>query len=156
VEWKCPLGSNMPYLKAIDVDDELVDELWEKVSSSGSFYSIGDGVTKERFRWVLFQSALVLRGPCIVVRLDVGEYVEYHPMIFGHSIFRYGREVLEDIARFRDRLFPNKPICCIIPDRMRGTKHLAISGGMVETGRFVRGLSGVAIPCTVFTWRETK
>ena len=61
----------MRCLKTVDVNDKLVDELWNKVSSSGSFYSIGDGVVKKVFRKVLFDSNFVLQVDTLTIRLEV-------------------------------------------------------------------------------------
>jgi hypothetical protein len=140
----------MPYLKAVDVDDRLVEELWGKVNGVGSYYSIADGTTKEVFRRVLFASVLVLRNESVVMRFDdKGEYVELHPMVFKHEFFRHANEAIREAAA----AFAGKPICCIIPDGLRGAKRLARVGGMVETGKMIRSLSGVPISCTIFTWR---
>jgi hypothetical protein len=144
----------MPYLRAVDIDDRLVDELWEKVSQIGSFYSIGDGVSKETFRKVLFHSDAVFRGPNVIIRLEAKpEYIELHPIVFGHSLFRHAKEALLEVSELRDRLFAGKPIYCIIPSEMNGTKHLALKAGMARIGDVMRPLSGVEIPCEVFLWR---
>jgi len=153
VEFSPPHDNNMPYLSAVDVDDSLVDDLWNRVESCGSFYSIGDGVSKEVFRKVLFASALVLRGESVVIRLEASEVLEAHPIVLGHSFFRHAKEALSEVVAIRDRLFASRPVCCIIPVKMRGTKALARIAGMTQTGAVMRSLSGVAIPCAVFTWR---
>ena len=137
----------MPYLKAIDVDDEFVDEIWNRVSTSGSYYSIGDGVSKNVFRQMLFGS-FVLKGDGLVLRLDVkGNEIEIHPMIFGPSAFRYAKEALGEVKEF----FPESAICVIIPEGMRGAKRLAMAAGMKEAGKYSRPLSGVIIQCSI--WR---
>ena len=144
----------MRYLEAVDVSDRIVDEIWERVSKAGSYYSIADGITKGNFRRMLFESSILYRAPSLVVRLNfTPEYVEIHPIAFGPSVFKHAREALSEIVELRDRLFSDKPICAIIPDGMRGAKRLAKVAGMTEEARYVRALSGVAIPCTVFTWR---
>lgn len=144
----------MRYLEEVPVDAVLVDEMWEKVADSGSYYSIGDGMTKNVFRSMLFQSNIVLRGPSVLIRLvDMKECLEAHPIAFGHSFFHHAREALADVMGIRDRFFPEKPICCIIPEGMKGAKRLARVAGMSETGKVTRGLSGVSIPCRVFSWR---
>jgi len=144
----------MHCLRAVDVDDRLVDEIWEKVSGVGSYYSIADGCTKDLFRSRLFQSNAVLQGEGLLLRLEAGEgCLEVHPIAFGPSSFRHAKEALQDIVELRDRLFATKPICCIIPDGMRGARRLAREAGMTRTGTVIRPLSGIPIPCTVFTWR---
>lgn len=144
----------MHCLKAIEVNDRLVDELWNKVASAGSYYSIGDGVTKEVFRKVLFQSNFVLRAEALLIRLEVKKtYIEIHPISFGPSTFRCAKEALKDIVELRDKLFAGKLVCCIIPDGMRGAKKLARTSGMTSIERLVKPLSGVPIPCEVFVWR---
>ena len=144
----------MHCLKTVDVNDKLVDELWNKVSSSGSFYSIGDGVVKKVFRKVLFDSNFVLQVDTLTIRLEVKkDYIEVHPIAFGPSAFRYAKEALRDIIELRDKLFPRKPLCCIIPDGMRGAKRLARIAGMAQEGKTTRPLSGVQITCEVFVWR---
>ena len=144
----------MRYLEPVDVNDRFVDEMWKKVSEAGSYYSIGDGVTKETFRKVLFQSALVLRGASAIFRIENNrDFVEVHPIVFGHSFFRDAHSVLEEGVKLLGKLFDSKPICCIIPDGMKGTRHLAQIAGMTEAGKLARELSGVPISCTVFVWR---
>ena len=144
----------MHYLEAVDVSDRVVDEIWEKVSRAGSYYSIADGVTKEVFRRMLFESSILYRAPSLIIRLNFNkDFVEIHPIAFGPSVFKHAREALSEIVALRDRLFAEKPICVIIPDGMRGAKRLAKAAGMSEEAKYVRAFSGVAIPCTVFTWR---
>jgi hypothetical protein len=144
----------MPYLEAVDVDDRLVDELWEKLSCAGSYYSIADGISKDNFRSVLFRSSLVLRGPQLLVHLsEEKDFVELHPIAFGPECFRYASEALEDVGKFCERLFAKKPLCCIIPDGMRGARALARAAGMSEAGGYKRMLSGIEVSCTIFKWR---
>lgn len=144
----------MRCLKVVDINDTFVDELWNKVSSSGSYYSIGDGVVKKVFRKVLFDSNFVLQVETFTIRLEVKkDYIEIHPIAFGPSAFRHAKEALRDIVELRDRLFAGKPLCCIIPDGMRGAKRLARISGMTQEGKTTRPLSGIQITCEVFVWR---
>lgn len=141
----------MPFLEAVAVDEALVDDLWKRIEETGSFYSIGDGVSKEQFRKVMFESSLVLRGGSSMFRLEEHpDYFELHPIVFGPSAFAHARELLGEIEGIRDKMFAKKPICCIIPRRMRGAKRLALEAGMKATGEVVRQFSGVAIACTVY------
>jgi hypothetical protein len=144
----------MRCLKTVEINDSFVDEIWNKVASSGSYYSIGDGVKKEVFRKVLFNSNFVLQTEGLLIRLEVREScIEIHPISFGPSTFRYAKEALKDIVDLRDRLFAGKLVCCIIPDGMRGAKRLARIAGMTSVEKLVRPLSGVPILCEVFIWR---
>ena len=147
----------MHYLKCIEINDSLVDELWQKVSKSGSYYSIGDGVTKNVFRRMLFESNVVLQGESILVRLeDHNDYVELHPIVFGHSVFKNAAGILGDVVSVVALLFSNKPICCIIPEGMKGTKRLAEVAGFHYNGPVERSLSGVVIRCSVFVKRSNS
>ena len=142
----------MHYLREIAVDDGLVDELWERVKHCGSFYSIGDGYSKEHFRSVLFRSEKVFRGEGMVVRLEAyHDYLEIHPIVLGPSAFRHTNEMLNELIEVSAKSFYRRPICCIIPNRMRGARLLARSAGMILRGCVERNLSGVMIPCGV--WR---
>jgi hypothetical protein len=144
----------MHFLKPVDVDDAFVDEEWKKVSSVGGYYSIGDGVSKDVFRRMFFQSDFVLQSPSLTIRIVAEkDCLEVHPIVFGGSVFRHAVCALEDIVELRDKHFANKPICCIIPNEMHGARRLAVAAGMTEAGKCSRSLSGVEIPCTIFTWR---
>jgi hypothetical protein len=147
----------MPFLKAIDVNDSLVDELWHKVSRSGSYYSIGDGVAKATFCRVLFESPLVLRGKDFVIRCELhNDCVELHPLVFGPGAFHDVRAKVEEIATYATKLFAQKPLCCIIPFGMRGAKRLAESAGFVFHSILNRSLSGVNVRCVVFVKRSAS
>ena len=144
----------MYYLKVVDVTDDFVDEEWKKVSDVGSYYSIGDGISKDTFRRMLFQSDFILQAPSLTIRLvSEKDYLEVHPIAFGNSVFRHAACAMDDIVELRDKHFAEKPICCIIPDGMRGAERLALAAGMTKAGKCTRPLSGVMIACTVFTWR---
>jgi hypothetical protein len=145
----------MPCLRAVDVDDSLVDEIWQKVSHSGSYYSIGDGVAKKTFRRVLFESPLVLRGEDFVIRFELHEdCVELHPIVFGPQAFHDVEAKIGELTSFSNRLFAQKPLCCIIPIGMRGAKRLAHSAGFAFHGVLDRSLSGVNVRCAVFVKRS--
>ena len=146
----------MHYLNSCSVDDRLVDEIWERVSKSGSFYSIGDGVSKKTFRRVLFESNLVLTGENFLLRLEFhDDYVEVHPIVFGHSFFRNAKDIAEELSSIADRLFAKKRIWIIIPYEMKGAKHLARIAGFTQISLVYRDLSGVSISCSVFQRRIT-
>jgi hypothetical protein len=141
-------------INVVDVDDAFVDELWKRVESSGSFYSIGDGTTKNVFRRMMFKSDLVLSIPGGYVRLDIGsDVIELHPIVFGPSAFVAAGDTLERIYALFSKLFQDKPICCIIPNEMRAAKKLALLAGMREKGPIARMLSGIRIACTAYVWR---
>jgi len=141
----------MHCLEAVSVDDSFVDELWIRVSGIGGYYSIGDGITKDVFRRMLFSSAMVLQAPNLTIRLaDEEKCLEVHPIAFGPSAFRHAACAMDDIVELRDKVFKEKPICCIIPDGMRGAKRLALAAGMTKSEAMVRDLSGVQVSCTVF------
>ena len=141
-------------ISVIDVTDTFVDNLWDKVKDSGSFYSIGDGSSKECFRRVFFESSLVLKVPGGFARFNVEpSFVELHPIIFGPELYRNARSTLEGICELARESFQGKPIRCIIPSRMKGLKRLAVLAGMEHRGACVRPLSGVPISCEVYEWR---
>lgn len=145
----------MPCLSVIDVDDEFVDETWKRIENCGGFYSIGDGVSKEVFRKMLFGSSLVVEGEGAVVRIQIEEsLVEIHPIVFGPSFFMGASLMLQELIERFGGLFSQRPICCIIPDGMRGAKRLARIAGFDETGKASRKLSGVLLLCSVYTWRK--
>lgn len=151
VELKSLHGSSMPYLRLVSVNEKVIERLWDRISEAGSYYSIGDGVTKEVFSKVLFQSNFVLEAKNLAVRLELhDDYVELHPIVFGPSAFREAKKALEEIST----LFSTKPICCIIPSDMRGARRLAQAAGMRVMGMAMRPLSGVPVRCTVFEWRK--
>jgi hypothetical protein len=143
----------MHFLKLVSVNDAFNDELWNRVSDSRRYYSIGDGFSKEVFRKVFFQSNYVLKGPNIVVRLEEArDYVECHPIVFGVEPFLHAREAMGDCAS----LFTSKPVCCIIPSGLRGAKRLARLAGMHQSGGCRRPLSGVVIPCEIWRYDNVK
>ena len=147
-------GNSMHYLKAVNVDEELVSKLWHRVGSVGSFYSIADGASKDHFRHVLYSSDAVLQGPGVFIRLEARNgSLEVHPIVVGHEAFHFAHDMVEDIASLRDERFAGKAICCIIPEGMRGAKRLAEVAGMKQCGRCKRSLSGVEISCAVYSWR---
>ena len=144
----------MRFLKAVDIDESALGELWEKVSRSGGYYSIGDGSSEGHFREVFFASEKVLVGPSLVVRIELRDgFVEVHPIVFGPEPFRIAADAFDDVIETRDRCFAGRPICCIIPDGMRGARRLARLAGMKEAGKTERSLSGVTVSCTVFARR---
>jgi hypothetical protein len=141
-------------IKLIDVDDEFIDSLWNKINFAGSFYSIGDGVTKDTFRRVMYASSYVLAIDGGVIRLEIGsDFVELHIIVFNHAAFRNPKGIMESIVSRLGSSFHDKPICCIIPSEMRGAKRLAILAGMTQEMHLVRQLSGVNIDCDVFMRR---
>lgn len=144
----------MRCLRIVDVNDNIVDELWKKVENLGSFYSISDGVTKSTFRKMLFESTVLLQAENLVIRISESRgFIELHPIVFGPMAFRQARYALSDVGEYRDKLFAGKPLCCIIPNGMRGAKKLAMAAGMTETGDTNRLFSGILIPCSIFIWR---
>ena len=45
---------------------------------------------------MLFESNVVLQGESILVRLeDHNDYVELHPIVFGHSVFKNATGILK-------------------------------------------------------------
>ena len=155
MEPKFRVASNMHFLDLVDVDEALVDEMWGKVSTSGSYYSIGDGVTKDVFRRMLFESNLVFKGDHFLIRGEChADCVELHPIVFGHSSFRNSKAILGEILPVVEKLFAKKPVCCIIPEGMRGAKHLALTAGLERTGEVTRSLSGVELRCGVYVKRS--
>jgi hypothetical protein len=147
----------MHCLSVVAVDDAFVDGLWKKVAPSGSYYSIGDGVCKATFRRVFFESALVLSGNSVVIRFENHkDYVELHPIVMGQSAFRHAKEIVEDASSACERLFAKMPVCCIIPDGMRGAKRLAEVAGFTQKGYVERNLSGVMLRCSVFVKRSAS
>ena len=145
----------MPCLRVISVDSAFIDVLWDKVCRSGSYYSIGDGASKQSFHRVLFESVFVVEGDDFVIRAEMHpDCIELHPIVFGHSFFKNAPVILAEAILLIDRLFAKMPICCIIPEGMRGAKRLAEIAGLVFE-RFVdRSLSGVVVRCSVFVKRR--
>jgi len=140
----------MQYAKLLDVDETLVDALWERVKDSSGFYSIGDGVTKHVFRRELFQSNYVFDIGDGIARLnDHISYFELHPIIFGHSVLRNAKQILGEIG-----LFVSKPIHCIIPRELDSLKRLAKKAEMVYERTLTRSLSGNLVTCDVYIWRQ--
>jgi hypothetical protein len=141
-------------IRPLDVDEELIERIWNKVKDSGSFYSIGDGVTREHFKKVFFESNLVIAIEGGIARFELNDnFVEIHVLVFGHSFFRNAAETLRAIYAFAQKSFQNKPIRCMIPNEMRGFKRLAQIAGMAEIGLCSRNLTGVLITCMVYEWR---
>jgi hypothetical protein len=141
------------YLRFEDVGPALVDGLWDKVKGSGSYYSIGDGVTKAVFSKMLFDSALVLGGIGATFRIEKHkDFVEIHPMVFSHEFFGVAKATMEEFAELAAWLFAKKRLCCIIPDGLRGAKRLARLAGFSEGSKVERKLSGVSLVCSVYEW----
>ena len=144
----------MQFAKIVDVDEGFLNSLWQKVENSGSFYSIGDGVTREHFDRVFYESSLVFELEDGIARFEVNpSYVEVHVLVFGHKFFRLAKQALAEIYEMASSIFRDKEIRCIIPDRMRGFKRLALAAGMTPRGFVDRMLSGIPIRCAVFSWR---
>jgi hypothetical protein len=142
----------MHYLGPVDVNEDFVDSLWDRVSDIGGLHSIGDAVSREVLGKVMFGSAAVFKGPGWVIRMDLCDgYAELHPMAFGPTLFQYANEILSEIASLP--LFADKPIRCIIPESLRGAKRLARMAGMTEVSKMTRMLSGIPIACSVFERR---
>lgn len=140
----------MKYIKRVDVDDALIDELWNKVKDTGSFYSIGDGRNKQSFRRVLFGSYAVLSIPGGYMRCDnYKDVVELHPILFSADVFRHAQEGFSELKE----LFKGRDLCCIIPSEMHGAISLAKRVGMDRFGTCSRKLSGIDINCDVYVWR---
>ena len=141
-------------IEIVDVDENLIDEIWDKVKESPSFESIGDGCSRAQVHKVYFESNLVIRANGSYARFEVNDsYVEIHVMIFKHSFFRDAKENLRSLYAFAHKSFQNRPIRCMIPNEMRGFKRLAEIAGMRALGLVSRNLSGVPITCAVFEWR---
>jgi len=141
-------------IKVLDVDEALVDSLWGKIKDTGSFYSIGDGATKDVFRAALYKSSYVLEISGAIIRLEVGDFlVELHPIVFGPSLYEVAPKMLKEIYERFGSSFRKKSICCIIPQGMRAAKRLAVRAGMREFGPVTRLLSGVPLPCVMYGWR---
>jgi hypothetical protein len=147
----------MRYIKLIDVDDDFVSSLWTKVENAGSFYSIGDGYSKEHLRNVLYASNFVLSCPEGIIRFEIhSDFVEAHTMIFGHSAFSYLSDIASDIEELKASFFPDKPLCCIIPAKMKSFLRLVKAIGFAPESTFLRLLSGRPITCIKFIWRKTN
>jgi len=144
----------MPQVKLLDVGDSLIDKLWEIVSQSGSFYSIGDGSSRKRLRDVLLSSSFVLEYSGSIVRLNVGEdYVELHPIVLGHSTIRDAPNAIKAIYNKLGIIFSPKPIRCTIPVELRSAHRLAERANMTFTGETQGMLSNVEVLCDVYEWR---
>jgi hypothetical protein len=144
----------MPLIEYVDVDDEFIDELWEKVSLAPGFYSIGDGFSKEHLRRVFFDSDIVARTEGGYARIELrDDFAEIHVLVFGPSFFVNAKAAIEELYESNIRLFRDKEIRCIIPSRMKGFRKLAKYAGMVFESQCVRLLSGIAITCDQFSWR---
>jgi hypothetical protein len=144
----------MQSIKVLDVSERLIDELWNIVSKSGSFYSIADGVTKGTFEQAMFKSDFVLSVPGGYMHLNIErDYVELHPIATGKEAFREAKSTLKGIYALLGNLFQSKPICCIIPSEMESAKRLAAFAGMTDSGPIARVLSGVNLECAMFIWR---
>jgi hypothetical protein len=144
----------MLFIKIVDVDQKLVSELWKKAGKSGGIYAIGDGASKEMFRVVLTQSAIVFEAFGSYFRVEPkGELLELHPIVFSHRVFAKAPELLQEIARACSVIFPGKLLCCIIPCRMESAVDLAVRAGMTYEGPATRMLSGVLVSCKAFSWR---
>lgn len=144
-------------LSIVSVDEAFIEAAWQRVSSAGSYYSIGDGASHETFRRMLFQSVLVVKGEGFIIRVERhADCVELHPIVFGHALFRNAATVLAELTPIIERLFAKTPICCIIPDGMRGAKRLVRIAGFAPEGAVQRNLSGVMLRCSVFVKRSTS
>lgn len=141
----------MKFIEIIDVNEALIDSIWDRIKDVGSFYSIGDGASRETFSRVMYGSSAVLKIQDGFIRAeDNGAFVELHPIFFGHSAFRQANGIMDEITK----LFHGKNICCIIPSRMESAMDLALKAGMHEIGTMHRELSGVPVVCTVFIRRN--
>jgi len=144
----------MPLIEYVDVDDKFIDELWEKVSECASFYSIGDGCSREHFRKVFFESDIVARLEGGFARAEIYDgFVELHVLVFGPSFFANAKAALQKFYDDSQKLFNGREIRCIIPARMKGFKMLAKHAGMAFDSQCSRLLSGIPILCNVFIWR---
>ena len=145
----------MQYIKIIDVDDKFIDDLWAKVENTGTIFLLSDGYSKELFRSLYYNSNLVVSYEDGIMRVEVGENViDIHLLALGHRFFHGVNKALEELCDLVHTNFPNKPIVCMIPTRMKSFRNIAELSGMIETGSCDRKMSGVVIPCTIFTWRK--
>jgi hypothetical protein len=143
----------MQFTRLVAVDESLVDKIWLSASKAGSLYSIGDGSSKEVLRKVLFKSSFVVEIEGGIVRAeDIGVAIELHPVATGPAIFRHARAVLQEIAGISQKVMPGKPLCCIIPKKLRGAISLASRSGMKLAGECSRVLTGIPIDCLVYVW----
>ena len=141
-------------INLVDIDEELVENLWNRIADSGGFYSIGDGVTREHFRAMLFSSSLAMMSDEVFLRFEVKEdFNEMHPLIFSHKAFDKPEASLQRAYSLGLGVFRNLPLCCIIPNRMKGLKRLAQKAEMVHSSYIVRNLTGESISCSVYLWR---
>ena len=141
-------------IKIVDVDEAFLESLWDKVATSGSFYSIGDGITKVHFKKVFYESTLVIELEGGISRFEeCKDFVEVHVLVFGHSFYRNAKQSLQDIYHLAAGIFQNKPIRCMIPSEMKGFLRLPEAAGMHKIGTQLRLLTGVPVTCTVFEWR---
>jgi hypothetical protein len=141
-------------LRLLDVNDALVEQLWNYVKNAGSFYSIGDGNSKEVFRKALYKSNYVLEAPGVFMHLNYEpSYVELHPILVGHQAIRTAKWAMKAIYDLLGSYFEGKPICCIIPSELESTMKLAEICGMHKEGLMLRPLSGVNVTCVKYSWR---
>jgi hypothetical protein len=141
-------------ISLVDVDEALADDLWNHVGSSGGFYSIGDGVTREHFKRMLFASSLAMLSDSLFLRFEAkADFNEMHPLVLSHRAFEKPEETLEKAYALGSKAFRNLPLCCIIPTRMRALNRLAEKAGMVRSSYMVRNLTGEPISCSVYLWR---
>jgi hypothetical protein len=144
----------MPLIEYVDVDEAFVGELWEKVSECASFYSIGDGFSREHFHKVFFESDIVAKLEGGFARAEIyDDFVELHVLVFGPSFFRNANEALNRFYDDNRKLFKDREIRCIIPSRMKGFRMLAKYAGMAFDAQCSRLLSGIPILCDRYIWR---
>jgi hypothetical protein len=142
----------MTHIKLTGVDEDLVNRLWDTLSAVGGLYSIADGANKLVLRKVLFSSSFVVEAPGGVIRAqDMGKYIELHPIIFGVEMFRNAQTILDEITELCRKLFHGKPVCCIIPLRMRSAQALAHHAGMRMVGEHVRKMTGSPVRCAIYS-----
>jgi hypothetical protein len=141
-------------INLVDIDEELVEGLWSRIADSGGFYSIGDGVTREHFRRMLFSSSLAMMSDSVFLRFEAKEdFNEMHPLVFSHKAFNDPEASLQRAYSLGLGVFRNLPLCCIIPNRMKGLKRLAEKAGMDQSGYLERSLTGIPVSCSKYLWR---
>jgi hypothetical protein len=144
----------MQYIEYVDVDESFLRDIWDKVSLSPGYYSIGDGFSYDHLRHVFFNSDIVARLEGGFARVEVKDnFIEIHVLVFGPSFFRNAKSALKELSENNKQLFQDKDIRCIIPSRMKGFRRLAKYAGMVFQSQCIRFLSGSPITCDVFSWR---
>jgi hypothetical protein len=74
--------------------------------------------------------------------------------VFGTSLFRDSVPASNELLMLVERLFDQRPICCIIPEGMRSAKRLAEASSFARERMLERNLSGVKLLCGVYVKRR--